>query len=223
MPAPWRGGRLPKVCSRPRVGGAGRPRSACPALSHPQAGRVGGRRLGRPRLPPRSRSWPAVRSVVVAGVMPRWSSLSCFRGSWPSQPTRLGRARSPPATGGTRCSASSSLLGLNFSGAAFADLFLVFGVLGPGGRARRAGIPRCPRCSPASSSPARPEPSFMAALPWSLLAGAGRAASSSTGIGPARESVDRTAADRHRGRRALPGADQQRGRRLWTRRRGCSG
>jgi hypothetical protein len=81
------------------------------------------------------------------------------------------------------------IIGLTFSGAAFADLFLVLGVIGLAfelGR-RRFVLPGLVGCLVLAGEAGA---GFMAAVPWSLLAGAGFGFLLE-GIGPARTGSDR--------------------------------
>jgi len=155
---------------------AGRPRRAAvtigllvglSALSHPQAGLMAA--AGSAVFAYRGRSWGTVVALLtVAGVavlvVVPWLVAVAADHGWGV--VLAAGHRWDPLISVVR------LLGLNFSGAAFTDLFLAFGVLGlaldlSGRVPRLSALVLCLVLAGEAGG------SFLAALPWALLAGVG--------------------------------------------------
>lgn len=155
------------------------------ALSHPQAALFGAAGSAvvayRPgRLTP-TLGWLVLAAVVAGLVVTPW--LVVVAGDHGLGSVFAAGHRWEPLLGVIR------IMGLTFSGAAFADLFLALGVLGFVAELalRRFALPALVGCLVLAGEAGA---GFMAAVPWGLLAGAGFGFLLA-GMGPARNASDR--------------------------------
>jgi hypothetical protein len=156
------------------------------ALSHPQAGVMAatGSAVFAYRRYPRSNVALLVMAAGVAAlVVIPWLVAVAGEHGWAA--ILAARHRWDPLISLVR------LLSLRFSGAAFADLFLVFGVVGLASDLSRR-VPRLSALLVSLILAGEAGGSFLAALPWALLAGVGMRFILER-FGPRRRATDRVA------------------------------
>jgi hypothetical protein len=137
------------------------------ALSHPQAGvmaAAGSAVFAYRRRPASNVALLLIAAVAAAFIVIPWLVVVSGEHGWAA--VLAARHRWEPVISVIR------LLSLNFSGGAFTDLFLLFGVLGLASDLSRR-VPRLSALLACVVLAGEGGGSFLAALPWALLAGGG--------------------------------------------------